>query len=411
MKHKSLFFIIPITILVWIFLVLIPYNNLFSFEEQNQIVEENKILTNYSLEEIKEINKILEKIDEKNILEESLKNELLSLKNNFKKEEENKILAEKLKEQIKKEISTEMFENISWSWIFEKIKETWTWILSLNKNLEKVENLENKTSKILDKKEEKLEFKKELDISKNFAKLHIQERNQSCESAATADILSTMFKKDFSEKEILDKMPKDKTYGKPSYIKDGKIIWWDPNVWFVWDMDLHQFNLTGYAIYEKPMSKIYEDLWVKFDLYNRFENNLGLKNPKEALVYMLKEIHKWNFVQTWWEYCTDQRFEDWTVRENITTQQANSWISRKNFCYSFDEERRITWYTEEWKQIDAVKQSHNFILLGYIWDIENPEKIIVWDTYTWKHIYPTAEWMRKWELNDARAIIIYNEKK
>lgn len=104
MKHKSLFFIIPLTIFSLIFLILIPYNNLFSFEEQNQIIEENKLLTNYSLEEIKEINKILEKIDEKNILEEKFKNELLSLKNNFKKEEENKILAEKLKEKFKKEI-------------------------------------------------------------------------------------------------------------------------------------------------------------------------------------------------------------------------------------------------------------------------------------------------------------------
>lgn len=395
MKHKSLFFIIPLTIFSLIFLILIPYNNLFSFEEQNQVVEENKLLTNYSLEEIKEINKILEKIDEKNILEEKFKNELLSLKNNFKKEEENKILAEKLKEKFKKEIWTGILENISWSWILEKIKETSSGILA--KNEEKVEKVE--------------EFKKELDTSKNFAKLHIQERNQSCEAAATADILSTMFKKDFSEKEILDKMPKDKTYGKPSYIKDGKIIWWDPNVWFVWDMDLHQFNLTGYAIYEKPMSKIYADLWVKFDLYNRFENNLGLKNPKEALTHMLKEVHKWNFVQIWWEYCTDQRFEDWNTDEKITTEQANSGLSKKNFCYSFAEERRITWFTEEWKEIKAVKQSHNFILLGYIWDIENPEKIIVWDTQTWKHTYPTAEWMRKWELNDARAIIIYNEKK
>lgn len=368
MKIKSKIFI-AIALFLSFLLILIPYYSLFSFEKEKNILNEQKIekqdkiekkMTNYSLEEIENIEKILEKIDEKKILDSDLKNNLDFLKNSFKNEKKNILEEEKLKENLQK--------------IFEK------------------------------------KYEKKLDITKKMAKLHIQERNQSCEAAATADILSTILKKDFSEAEILEKMPKEKTYWKPSYEKNWKIIWWDPNVGFVGDMDGKQYNLTGYAIYEKPMSKIYKDLGLKFETYNKFENNLWLKSTKEALVYLLKQVHDWNFVQSWGDYCTDQNFEDGKSDEKISTKQANDWFSQKNFCYSFNQERRVTWFTEEWKEIRAPKQSHNFVILGYIWDIENPEKIIVWDTQTWKHIYPTSEWMRKWELNDARAIIIYNKK-
>ena len=206
-------------------------------------------------------------------------------------------------------------------------------------------------------------------------------------------------------------MKKEKTYWKPSYRSDWKLIWWNPDNWFVWEMDWHQFDLTWYAIYEKPMSEIYTSYWVKFDTYNRFGNNLWIKDTKEALSYLLKELVKWNFVQIRWDYCTDQKFEDWTMDRKITPEEANKGLAQKNFCYSFNQERRITWYTEDWEEINAAKQSHNFLLLWYIWDINNPEKVIIWDTATWRHVYPTSVWMRKWELNDARAIIVHNEKK
>ncbi|RKW22904.1 hypothetical protein D8B46_04425 [Candidatus Gracilibacteria bacterium] len=254
-------------------------------------------------------------------------------------------------------------------------------------------------------------FPKEFDITKDLAKLHIQERNLSCEAAATTDILSTILKTDIAEKDILDKMKKEKTYGKPSYRSDGKLIWGNPDNGFVGEMDGHQFDLTGYAIYEKPMSEIYTSYGVKFDTYNRFGNNLGIKDTKEALSYLLKELVKGNFVQIRGDYCTDQKFEDGTMDRKITTEEANKGLAQKNFCYSFNQERRITWYTEDGEEINAAKQSHNFLLLGYIGDINNPEKVIIWDTATGRHVYPTSEWMRKWELNDARAIIVHNEKK
>jgi hypothetical protein len=66
--------------------------------------------------------------------------------------------------------------------------------------------------------EKSIVYPKEFDITNRLAKLHIQERNLSCEAAATTDILSTILKTDIKETDILDKMVKDKTYGKGSYI-------------------------------------------------------------------------------------------------------------------------------------------------------------------------------------------------
>ncbi|MBF0913746.1 hypothetical protein HXK64_02170, partial [Candidatus Gracilibacteria bacterium] len=121
------------------------------------------------------------------------------------------------------------------------------------------------------------------------------------------------------------------------------------------------------------------------------------------------ELNNGNFIQIRGDYCTDQKYEDGTMDRKITTEESKNGLAQKNFCYSFNQERRVTWHTDDGKEIYAPKQSHNFILLGYIGNIENPEKIIIWDTQTGRHIYPTAEWMRKWELNDARAIIVYDE--
>lgn len=369
MKHKFL-------ILTWllssflILLFLLPNYISFSFEEKIEKPETIKF-TNFSISEIEEIDNFLKNIDETKISDENLKKSFTDIKKSLENDK-NILIAEKQKiEEEKKKLALE----------------------------EEQKKLEQEKNMI---------YPKEFDITKNLAKLHIQERNLSCEAAATTDILSTILKKDILEKDILEMMKKDLTYWKPSYKNsEWKLIWWDPDNWFVWEMDWHQFNLTGFAIHEKPLSEIYKKYDVKFATYNMIENDLGIKDTKEALTYMLKELVKWNYVQMWWDYCTDQNFEDWNTDKKITTKEANSGLSQKNYCYSFFQERKITWYTEDWKEVKAWKQSHNFILLGYIWDIENPEKIIIWDTQTWRHVYPTSEWLRKWELNDARAIIAY----
>lgn len=378
-KH-TLFFVFSLSFIL-VFLLFVPFYSIFSFEEK---WSGNILKTEFSFEELTEINELLAQIDEEKISDLNLKNNLLSLKKNFSEQSDFLIIEqEKAKKLEEERLELERLEK---------------------------EKKEEEERKKLEEIEKSRVYPLEFDITSKMAKLHIQERNLSCEAAATTDILSTILKTDIAEKDILAKMKKDVTYGKASYINsEWKLIWWDPNNWFVWEMDGHQYNLTWYAIYEKPMSEIYDDYGVKVATYNKFENNLWLNSTREALSYMLKELVKWNYVQMWWDYCTDPNFEDGNIDRKISTEESNSGLSQKNFCYSFYQERMVTWYTEEWKEIKAWKQSHNFVLLGYIWDIENPEKIIIRDTQTWRHIYPTDERLRKWELNDARAIIVYNE--
>lgn len=383
MKHKLFLFLLPV-IFILIFLLSIPYYNFF-YNKVSSFEDPTKSLTNFDLEEIEKINNIFWQIDDSKITDSNLKSVFSDLKKSFNREEERLVFENKKIEE-------------------EKIKK-------LEFEKQEKQRLEAENKKREEEFEKSIVYPKEFDITNKLANLHIQERNLSCEAAATTDILSTILKTDIKESDILDKMLKDKTYWKASYYTDDwKLIWWDPDNWFVWEMDWFQFKLTWYAIYEKPMSEIYKHYDVNFATYNKFENDLWIKDTKEALSYLLKELVKWNYVQMWWDYCTDQNFEDWNIDRKITTQEALSGMIQKNYCYSFNQERRITWYTEEGKKIEAAKQSHNFVLLWYIWDVENPEKIIIWDTQTWKHIYPTAEWMRKWELNDARAIIVYDKK-
>ncbi|MBB1564807.1 C39 family peptidase [Candidatus Gracilibacteria bacterium] len=401
MKFKSIFYIIP-SLIILVLLILIPYS-LFSFDNSDS--KKAKLLTQFNSDELDKVSNLLQQIDTEKITDENLKDSISNLKQTFSEEkerfEENKKLEQeqkKAEEESKQKEEQEKLEKQK-SEESQKVEQD-------SRNDKKEESTETPKEQAV---QEKKDYPLELDLTNKLAKLHIQERNLSCEAAATADILSTILKSDVKEKTILDKMKKEKTYGKPSYSSNGKLYWGDPDNGFVGEMDGHQYNLTGFAIYEKPMSEVYKEYGVKTALYNKFENNLGLKNPKEALTHMLKELNNGNFVQIRGDYCTDQKYEDGTMDRKITTEESKNGLAQKNFCYSFNQERRVTWHTDDGKEIYAPKQSHNFILLGYIGNIENPEKIIIWDTQTGRHIYPTAEWMRKWELNDARAIIVYDE--
>ncbi len=54
----------------------------------------------------------------------------------------------------------------------------------------------------------------------------------------------------------------------------------------------------------------------------------------------------------------------------------------------------------------GLSGEHAFVLLGYIGSPSRPSHLIVWDTYTGRHIYPISEWMRKWSLIQYRSLII-----
>jgi len=275
----------------------------------------------------------------------------------------------------------------------------------------------------LDKEVKKIEYdinveylRKDKDISNNIKKT-IQNKPLSCESSATADIVSYFTWKDINEQSIFSILPKDMPYkSKKSW---NSIIWWNPDKWFVWYVWYYWKNnsirpsqklYTWYWVYEKPIKDVYTHFGLKTKIINKKDYNIYF-NQKNHLNVLLKTLNKWNMVQLWGDWCTDPAYEDWTIKSSeFTEKDANMWKSWINYCVNFASKRELNWlYKENWKLISQkwLNWEHAFYLLWYEWGIDNPDKIIVWDTYTWLHKYSTIEWMRKWEKLDYRSIIVY----
>ena len=165
---------------------MIPFYNLFSFADfsNSENSSENKLLTEFNISELKQLNEVLKNLDDSKITDSRLKTRFLAMKDDFIQEEH------KLEEEQK------------------KLEEAQKKQEEENKRIEE----ERKKQEEEEKKRLEAVFPKEFDITKDLAKLHIQERNLSCEAAATTDILSTILKTDIAEKDILDKMKKEKTY-------------------------------------------------------------------------------------------------------------------------------------------------------------------------------------------------------
>ena len=244
------------------------------------------------------------------------------------------------------------------------------------------------------------EFPEDLDISNNLKYKRIQERALSCELSAASDILSYLDNKKISESYVISVM--DKSYYNSYPIeKNWKIIWWNPNAWYVWYIDKTDVNttakqakLTWYGVLEKPIAKIYNRHGYKTKIITN-KNYSDNYNTKSHLTEVLKNLVDWNMIQLWWDYCTNPDYED---------------TQHKNNCKLFSENRSLEWYYEEdWKLIkhEWLNGEHAFYLLGYKWWIMNPTEIIVWDTMTGKHIYPISEWMRKWDKMQNRSLIVY----
>jgi hypothetical protein len=81
-------------------------------------------------------------------------------------------------------------------------------------------------------------------------------------------------------------------------------------------------------------------------------------------------------------------------------------LPARNSCQVSSSKRLMKWITPAGKKIAWLSWEHAFVLLGYVWSIKKPTHIIVWDTYTGRHIYPYSEWMRKWSLLQYRSLII-----
>lgn len=260
-------------------------------------------------------------------------------------------------------------------------------------------------------------FKPNLDISKNIKLKRIQKRPLSCELSVTADILSHLTSKVVSEDDVFEKI--DKTYlDTLPYIIDNKLYWGNPNKGFVWYIDYYwskswikptQRDMTWYGIYEKPISEVYKSYWFDLEIITK-ENYKEDFNEKKHLSYLLKNLERWNMVQLWADWCTREEYDDGKINKyEITQEKVDNKIYAKNYCNTTLKDRKIEWNYienfEEKKHIWLIWE-HAFYLLWYNWGVENPTKIIVWDSDTGYHRYDTEEWLRKWELMDFKSIVI-----
>ena len=269
----------------------------------------------------------------------------------------------------------------------------------------------------------KIDLKSEkFDISDSFQFKRIQERPLSCESSAAADIISHVKWIEVDEFKVYDLMSKD--IDREPTKSWSTIIWWNPDKWFVWNIWYYWKNknkkpyqklYTWYWVYEKPVKEVYDKFSIKTQIINKknYDKNFW---PKQHLRLSLENLKKWNMVQLWWDFCTDPNYEDGTIdREKYSQKNADDNLTAKNNCITFSENRKLEWYYDNgnWKMIkhEWLAWEHAFYLLWFEWDINNPKKIIVWDTYTGYHRYETIEWMRKWEAMDYRSLIVYKENK
>jgi len=243
------------------------------------------------------------------------------------------------------------------------------------------------------------------DYSYRYKKKSEQLRALSCEISVASDILARHTGRQISEDYLLEKIEKSAYNQLPKKV-DGKLIWWNPNLWFVGNIDrlkngvkASQWNMTGYWVLERPIAKLYEDYGFETRIITE-KSHIASFDKNDHLTLLLESLEDGDSVQLWWDYCTTPEFED---------------TKKKNKCASLNKQRKISWYYKDING-DLVKHEwlageHAFFLLGYTWSKHSPKKIIVWDSRTGKHSYKTEEWMRKWERMQYRSIIVYDDKK
>lgn len=239
------------------------------------------------------------------------------------------------------------------------------------------------------------------DYSYRYEKKSIQKRALSCEISAASDILARHTDRKVTEDFLITQIERS-AYGELPKKENGKLIWGDPNTWFVGHIDklpsgekASQWKMTWYGVLEKPIVKLFESYGLTTKTITE-ANHRPSYDPNNHLTELLQALEDGKSVQLWGDYCTTPAYED---------------TDKKNKCYSLNNNRTLTWY---YKDVNGNLQKHTglawehaFILLGYVGSIYNPKSVIVWDTNTGKHTYPKHEWMRKWEMMQYRSIIIW----
>jgi hypothetical protein len=200
-------------------------------------------------------------------------------------------------------------------------------------------------------------------------------------------------------------------YNKPMDQERG--IWWDPDQEFVWLIDGSQTKKTGYGIYELGIAKNFHDelgkhiSTLRTEAWNEFTRPIE-ETDQTHLTHLLESLDNGKHVILWGDWCTDPAYEDGILERDKKIIKKLFPIPWKNTCKNWRINRDFTWKTPEWKKVVAFSGDHVFVLLGYIGKANSPSHIIVWDTDTGRHIYPTSEWIRKWDHIENRSLVVSN---
>jgi hypothetical protein len=236
-----------------------------------------------------------------------------------------------------------------------------------------------------------------IDLSLGYH-LAIQEYSLSCEIAALRILLDRLDIR-VTELDIFAQIPQY-----PSVYSGG--IWGDPDREFVGYSTGGQTRRTGYGIYEKPLADYVGTLGLHTEIINTHDHT-GSLTPESHMTRLLGLLHqKDTHIMLWWDWCTDPDVEDGILPRGWTQILRFFPLPARNPCLRSATARTLIWTTPAWRIVTGISWEHAFVLLGYIGKKEKPTHIIVWDTYTGRHVYPTSEWMRKWSLLQYRSLII-----
>jgi uncharacterized protein YvpB len=235
--------------------------------------------------------------------------------------------------------------------------------------------------------------------------LTLQKYSLSCEIAAMRAVYRALGYKR-TEDQIITTLP---FYNKPYDETTG--IWWDPDKEFVGLIDGSQSKKTGYGIYETAIEKnFHQELGkylptLKTEAWNEVTRPVDHTDATH-LTHLLDTLDTWWHVIIWWDWCTNPAHEDGILGRDKKILTKLHPIPWKNTCKNWHINRDFIWKTPEGKEVVAFNGDHVFVLLWYIGKKEDPSHIIVWDTDTGRHIYPTNEWMRKWWHIENRSLVI-----
>ncbi|MDD3303017.1 MAG: hypothetical protein PHN31_05645 [Candidatus Gracilibacteria bacterium] len=362
-------------------------------------------------------------------IKSTILNEVSIRKDEISKTKQEKKDSEKIQKELDEiEVFFEKLEDSTSKYPEDKKAEHYGNIVLKIDNIIQAENQNKSIEILLNALKEKLnnylnEYNKKknliiFDKTSEFYKNSLQQKVYSCEISVTSDILSTIKKENITEDELIEKIDKSKFDETASY-SNGIRMWGNPDEGFVGYIDkdskgksASQRNLTGYGVYEKPIEKLYNSYGLKTEIINNtnYTSDFG---PKQHLNKILTEFSSGNYVQLWGDICTTSDYDDGELElSDIKQEDVDNGKNAKNSCWSFGQDRKIVWYYEEDGKLikhQGLIGEHNFYLLGYEGELENPTNIIIWDASTGKHIYPIDEWLRKWEEMDFRSIIIYND--